>query len=286
MRKAVERTLADGRVARIAPDSFVPGAVQLVIDGTPQSHVNLERPDDLFFEYMRRMGHIIDVFRLAGEPITAIHLGGGAYTLPRYIEATRPGSRQQVIEIDEELIAFVRETIPLPSRASIRVRRGDAREKLSALPRGLQGVVDLVVVDVFGGSTTPAHLTTTEFYELIIPFLTEDAAVLVNSAGGRELSFVRGQIATLAHVFGGLNRVAAIAEPQVFKGRRFGNVVLLAGNSQKWNTWLPRLMASGPHPARLLEGADLRNFVAGASPVSDATATDSPLPPADLFEGD
>src|SRR5690606_26416298 len=112
---------------------------------------------------------VIDEFRPPSDPITALHLGGGAYTIPRYIEATRPGSRQQVIELDPELIAFVREHLPLPKRASIRVRQGDARDKLDSLPAGLLGVVDLVVVDVFSGSTTPGHLTTVEFFSKLLP---------------------------------------------------------------------------------------------------------------------
>ena len=87
-------TLASGRTASIEADKWVDGAIELVIDGTPQSHVNPRDPSDLFFEYMRRIGHVIDLFRPAGAPISALHLGGGAFSLPRYIEATRPGSRQ------------------------------------------------------------------------------------------------------------------------------------------------------------------------------------------------
>lgn len=281
----VTRVLGDGRVARIAPDSFIPNSVQLVIDGTPQSHLNLEQPGELFFEYVRRMGHVIDEFRPPSDPITALHLGGGAYTIPRYIEATRPGSRQQVIELDPELIAFVREHLPLPKRASIRVRQGDARDKLDSLPAGLLGVVDLVVVDVFSGSTTPGHLTTVEFFSKLLPFLAPGAAILVNSAMGSDSTFARGQIAALQEVFGGTSRIAAIAEPQVLRGRRFGNVVLLAGFDEEgeWTSWLPRLMAGGPHPARLLHGSELDAFVAGMTPHRDATATDSPAPPSTLF---
>ena len=85
-------------IATIEPDPFQAGAFILDVDGTPQSHIFPEHPDELFFEYIRRMGHVIDVAARAGDALTAIHLGAGALTLPRYIEATRPGSRQQVID--------------------------------------------------------------------------------------------------------------------------------------------------------------------------------------------
>lgn len=282
MRLPAPRILSNGMCAWFEEDKFIPGTFQLIVDGTPQSHVNPHFPDELFFEYVRRIGHVIDAFRLPGEPITALHLGGGAFTLPRYVEATRPGSRQQVIELEGELIDFVRAAFPLPARAQIRVRRGDARERLQRLPAGLHNRVDLVVVDVFSGSTTPAHLTSVEFYELLLPLLSKDALVVVNATDGSGQRFVRGQVATLKSVFGS---VFAVAEPQVLKGRRFGNVVLVAAQGKRPPLdWLPRMMAGGPHPARLLEKAELTHFVGGAKPVTDATATSSPAPPSDLFD--
>lgn len=272
-------TLASGRTAEIEEDRWIPGSIQLLVDGTPQSHVNLRDSGELFFEYVRRIGHVIDLFRPEGAPISALHLGAGAFSLPRYVEATRPGSRQQVIELESGLVDLVREAAPLPKRASIRVRHGDAREVLGRLPSGMHGAMDIVVVDIFAGSQTPAHVSSLEFYELVLPLLAPGGLVVVNAADGKGLPFVRGQIATLSALF---DDVAAIAEPQVLKGRRFGNVVLVASQGNEHGhselDWLPRLLAGGPHPARLLSGRELSDLVAGAKPVTDATAVDSPAP--------
>lgn len=281
-------TLGSGLIAEFEEDRWVPGAVQLLVDGTPQSHVNLRDPAELFFEYVRRIGHVIDLFRPAGAPISALHLGGGAFTLPRYVDATRPGSRQQVIELEGALVDLVREAAPLPRRASIRIRRGDARAVLGRLPEGMRGAMDLVVVDIFNGDRTPAHVSSTEFYRLVLPLLAPGGVVVVNVADGAGLPFVRGQAATLAALF---PTVAAIAEPQVLKGRRFGNVVLVASGAEAAQSgeageldWLPRLLAGGPHPARMLEGREFREFVRGARPVNDADAVDSPAPARELFD--
>src|SRR6478609_8191133 len=98
------RTLsASGFTARIESDKHEPGVYTLVVDGTPQSSVDLEHPEVLHFEYVRRIGHAIDLVAPAGRPITAVHLGGGALTLPRYVAATRPGSRQQAVELESDL---------------------------------------------------------------------------------------------------------------------------------------------------------------------------------------
>lgn len=277
-------TLTSGHVASVEEDRWVPGAIQLVVDGTPQSHVNLRDPSELFFEYMRRIGHIIDLFKAPGAPISALHLGAGALSIPRYVEATRPGSRQQVVELESALVDLVREAAPLPKRASIRVRHGDARDVLGRLPAGMHGAMDLVVVDIFAGSQTPAHVSSVEFYELITPLLAPGGLVVVNAADGKGLPFVRGQIATLRSIF---SDVVAIGEPQVLKGRRFGNVVMIASQTSTDDVheldWLPRLLAGGPHPARLLTGRELSELVGTTKPVTDATAVDSPAPSPGIF---
>ena len=173
-----------GYLATIAPDRWVDGAYTLTVDGTPQSQVNMDDPSELFFEYVRRMGHVIDQLGMPGEPITAVHLGAGALTLPRYVEATRPGSRQQVIELESDLIDLVRAELPWSKSASIRVRHGDARVVMEKLPPGLHGSVDLLVVDVFSGARTPAHVTSVEFYRSAVALLSPRGILIANVADG------------------------------------------------------------------------------------------------------
>ena len=279
--------------AEIRADRFVPGAYELVVDGTPQSHVNLDDPTDLFFEYIVRMGHVIDQLGVPGQPLTALHLGAGAFTIPRYVEATRPGSRQQVLELERELVDLVRGVLPLPRGASIRVRYGDARETLGKLPAGLRGTADLLVVDIFGGARIPAHVTSAEFYTLATQFLAPDGVMLVNVADGAGGVFARGQVATISSVldepstgsssYAG-HRVALLAEPQVLKGRRYGNFVIVGSRSPLPLEWMPRLMAGGPHPAAVVHGRELRDWTAGAPVVHDDSAVPSPPPSRSVFQ--
>lgn len=272
---------SSGLSAVIEPDRFVPGAFQLVVDGTPQSHVNLEDPSELFFEYVQRIGHVVDAVREPGAPLTAVHLGAGALTLPRYVEATRPGSRQQVIELEQDLVDFVRENLPWSKRAQIRVRYGDAREVLGRLPGGLRGTTDLVISDIFSGARTPAHVTSAEFYGEVKALLAADGILAVNVADGPGLAFARSQAATLQSVF---SEVAAFAETQILKGRRFGNIVLVASNALLPLDFVPRLLAGGPHPAKVVSGDEMRAFIASAPLVTDATAVPSPTPARSVFQ--
>nr|WP_218844680.1 fused MFS/spermidine synthase [Microbacterium pseudoresistens] len=271
--------MGSGGIARVVPSSYG-GGFELLIDETPQSHIDLDDPTHLHFEYVVRMGAVIDQLGVPGAPLTAVHLGAGGMTLPRYLAATRPGSRQQVIELEPALVGLVREHLPLPRGAAVRVRIGDAREGLRRLPPALRGNVDLVIADVYSGAQTPAHLTSAEFYGEIARLLASDGVLLVNVADGPGLAFARRQVATIRTV---LPEVAILADAQILKGRRFGNLVLTASTRPLPADALARVLAAGPHPAKVAHGAEAEAFAKDAAIVTDASATDSPRPDASIF---
>ncbi len=262
--------------AELLADPDRPQSWTLLVEGTPQSHVDLLDPTHLEFEYVRWLGHLADLAGPAGQPLNVLHLGGGAWTLARYVAATRPGSRQRVVEIDAALVELVRQRLPAAG-TGIRVRTGDARAVLTELSTDS---VDLVVVDVFAGARIPAHLTSAEFVTEAGRVLRPGGRYAANLADGAPLGFARGQVATVASVFA---EVALIGSPQVLRGRRFGNLVLVAGRQPVPALELARRAAADPFPARVVAGADLDRFVAGARPVTDASAGPSPLPPAGLM---
>lgn len=202
-----------------------------------------------------------------------VHLGGGAFTLARYIAATRPRSTQQVIEVDAALVELVRREMPLDPQARIRVRATDARAGLGKIQ---DGWADLVIADVFSGARTPAHLTSTEFLAEVRRVLKPGGSYVANLADGPPLTHLRGQIATAATVF---PELALAADPTVWRGRRFGNAVLLASDLPLKVAELTRRVATDPHPGRVEHGRALADFTGGAAAVNDADARPSPAPP-------
>ncbi len=266
-----------GGTAELLGDADRDGSWVLMVDGTPQSHVDLEDPTHLEFEYVRRMGHVLDLAAPAGAALDVVHLGGGALTLPRYVAATRPGSRQRVVEIDQALTDLVREYLPLPRNARVRVRAEDARTALTLLhPAG----ADVVVTDVFAGARTPAHLTTVEFAREVARVLRPGGLYAANVADGPPLRFARGQVATLRSVFA---HVCLLAEPGTMRGRRFGNLVAVASDDELPLADLSRACARDPMPSRVVDGEDLDRFAGRTAPVTDAEAQPSPEPPAGVF---
>ncbi|MEU1304749.1 spermidine synthase [Streptomyces shenzhenensis] len=267
----------DGGLAQLIPDADRGRAWTLLIDGAPQSHVDLDDPAHLSFEYQRRLGHVVDLAAPPGKPLRAVHLGGGACTLARYVAATRPRSTQQVVERDARLVELVRRQLPLDPAARIRVRSTDARAGLAKIP---DGWADLVVSDVFSGARTPAHLTSTEFLDEVRRVLGPTGVYAANLADGPPLAHLRGQIATAAARFA---EVALVADPAVLRGKRFGNAVLVAADGPLPVAELTRRAASDPHPGRVEHGKQLTDFTGGAVPVSDAVAVASPAPPPSVF---
>ncbi|WP_030418352.1 fused MFS/spermidine synthase [Streptomyces sp. SCSIO 75703] len=267
----------DGGRAELVPDRDRRRAWTLLVDGAPQSHVDLDDPAYLSFEYQRRLGHVIDLAAPPGKPLHAVHLGGGALTLARYVAATRPRSTQQVVERDARLVEFVRRSLPLDPGARIRVRTADARAGLAKVPDGRAGIV---LTDVFDGARTPAHLTSAEFLDEVRRVLAPGGVLAANIADGPPLAHLRGQIATAADRFGEL---ALVADPAVLRGKRFGNAVLVASDGPLPVAELTRRAAGDPHPGRVEHGRALTDFAGGARPVTDASAVASPAPPPHVF---
>ena len=258
--------------AELLRDLDVADGWLLTVDGVAQSFVDRADPTHLEFDYVRLMGDVVDC--LPPGPLTAVHLGGGGCTLPRYVAATRPGSRQLVVEADAALAELVRASF---GTAGFRLRVGDARTEL---PRLRQGQSDLVVADVFESSVMPVHVTTLEWLHEVRRLLKPDGVYVVNVADGKPLDFAKAQVATVRAAF---DHVVLLADPSVLRGRRFANLVLAASCEPLPETALVRRVSRAAGRARLVGGDALRDFTGGAKPITDATARSAPRPPPDLF---
>lgn len=283
--RAVLRAEVDHGLAELVGDPGRPRGWTLLIDGTAQSYVDLDDPLHLEFEYVRRLAHVVDLLGADPEavpgpgpvshrPVRALHLGGGAWTLARYTAVIRPGSEQRVVDIDGALTEFVGRHLPADD-AGIEITVSDARAAVVAAP---PAAADLVVLDVFAGARVPAHLTTGEFTAAVARVLAPGGVYAVNLGDGGALEFSRGQVGALAATF---DQVALIAQPDVLKGRRFGNVVLLGSDAALPIPALTRRTAGDPFPARLLDDRSTRAMA--LPPPSDARAAPSPLPPPGFF---
>jgi spermidine synthase len=242
-----------------------------MVDGTPQSYVDVDDPSHVEFEYVRLLADVADLIGEPGEPLAVVHLGGGACTLPRYLAATRPGSTQVVVEADDLLADVVRAQL---GTGGFRLRVGDGREALSHFSPGTS---DLVVTDVFVGAQVPSAFATVEMARLVHTVLKTHGVYAVNVADTGVLPFARSQAATLLEVFA---HVAVLADPGVLRGRRFGNVVMAASDVAFDLDELRRITARTVGRARVEDGASFRRTAVACW---DADPPVAPLPPPGTF---
>ena len=146
--------------ARVDEDPERSSGRILWLDTLRHSYVDLDDPTHLEFTYTQVLGDVVDSLAPPGSAIDAVHVGGGGFTIPRYVATTRPGSDNLVLELDPAVVDLAEDELGLRTGEDLRVMTGDARIAVADLP---SDAADLVVGDAFGGRAVPWHLTTREF---------------------------------------------------------------------------------------------------------------------------
>lgn len=206
------------------PDAACGGRL-LYLDLLMHSCVYLDDPARLDFTYAQSMSDVIAAMAPEGQPLDALHIGGGGFTMPRYLEAVRPGSESLVLEVDATLVDIARRELGLETGPDLRVRVGDARTALREQP---DDGYDLVIGDAFGDLAVPWHLTTREVVAEIRRTLRPDGIYAINLIDYPPFGFARAEIATLQREFA---HVAAMAPQDRLDGLEGGNFVLVASDA-------------------------------------------------------
>ena len=190
----------------------------LVLDRVRNSYVDLADPTFLQFRYMKLFGDIIDV-TAARDALHVVSIGGGGFTMPGFIEQTRPGSTNTVLEIDAKLVDIGREHLALTDEIAVII--DDARISIRDIP---DATADVVIGDAYSGASVPWHLTTVEFTREIRRVLAPDGVYVMNVIDFGSLEFIRAEAVTLTEVF---PDVALFAPPSYLGGDAGGNFVLV-----------------------------------------------------------
>lgn len=218
-------------------------------DGMDASYVDLANPRHLEFDYVRWVRLLLRAFTARH----VLHIGGAACTLARALLAEDPSSRQEVIELDERVLAVARAHLGLRRQPGLRVRVGDGR---SAIETRAEDSADAIVVDAFIGARVPRHLVTSEALASCARVARLTVVNIVDAAGWRDAR------AIAAALGGAYPHVAALGPGS---SRRGGNIVLFGATEMLRREYLESAAAADPSPARLLTAAEL----GGAAPWRD-----------------
>lgn len=238
----------------------------LVLDDLRHSYVDLDDPTYLEFTYTQLLGDVVDSVAPDGEPLDVLHLGGGGFTMPRYLEATRPGSDSLVLELDPGIVELAEDELGLQLGPRLRVRTGDARGDVTDLP---DASADLIIGDAFGGRAVPWHLATEEFLTDVARVLRDHGVFAQNVIDQQPLGFLRAETATLQEVF---DHVAVLAPRSRFDGTAGGNSVIVASDAPLPLDELRANIAERGDDDLVVTGAPLDEFVADAEVLTDEYA--------------
>ena len=253
--------------ARIEADPDNPGGRALWLDTLRHSYVDLDDPTHLEFAYIEWFADVIAAVAPDGEAVDALHIGGGGYTMPRFLRAAHPGSTSVVLEVDPLLVELTYGELGLEEGPDIDTLVGDARLTIADVADDRH---DLVINDAFGGVSVPWHLATREYLEQVHRTATDDAVMVVNVIDYDARDFLRAYLATAGSVF---DHLAVIGRAGAFGGRDAvgvgGNFVVVASDRALPLEEVASAIRRGGRTDELLAGGDLDAFVGDATVLTD-----------------
>ncbi len=241
--------------ARVEIDEARPSGRSLYLDHLRHAYVDLDDPTYLEFRYMRLFADVANA--QPDGPLDVLYIGGGGFSLPRWMTVVRPGSTNLVLEIDDSLVEIAEAELGLTESDGLNIIIGDARLALDDLPTD---GFDLIVGDAFASDSVPWHLTTTEVIAEFQRVLRPDGIYAMNVIDGGSSDYARAQLATLGVSF---EHLAAVQPGDLVAPRRTYNQMLLASNAP-----LP-VIDIDPADGELLAGSVLDTFVGNAEVLTD-----------------
>ncbi|WP_406040537.1 fused MFS/spermidine synthase [Micromonospora sp. NBC_00898] len=249
--------------ARVEVDPQWTQGRTLYLNSAEHSYVDLADPTHLKYAYTQWMGLVADAAAPKGQRLDALHLGGGGFTMPRYLTATRPGTDNLVFEIDGGLVELDRRELGVRTGPELHAAVGDARVLLDAEPTDSR---DLIVGDAFGHLVVPWHLATREMAAEIRRVLRPGGIYVQNVIDYPPGRFVRAELATVAAEF---RYVALVAPPGAIAGQYGSNFLIVGSDAPLPLARIEVGLRTLPEQARLLHDGDLTGYVGDALVLTD-----------------
>ncbi len=254
--------------AAVVPDPARDGGRTLFLNSARHSFVDLDDPTYLEFAYTRWLGAVTGAVAPGTERIDAVHLGGGGFTMPRYVTATRPGSSNEVYELDGALVELDERELGVRQGPDLTTKVGDARMLVAERP---SASADLVIGDAFGHLVVPWHLATREMAADIRRVVRPNGIYAQNVIDYPPLRFIKAEVATVQAEFA---HVALIAPERSLAGEQGSNFVIVASPAPLPMEQLRMRLTEDDDGGQttIVTGAELAAFVGDAEPLTDEYA--------------
>jgi spermidine synthase len=271
MAKSYQKSLLyTGFLAELFEEEDAPGEWVLTINKSLHSALDVNDPTNLSFYHAKKIGSIIETLFPAKEKLSVLHLGAGALSIARYIDATRPGSNQVAVEIEDGLVDFVESILPFNKTGAVDVIVGDGRVVVESRIKEFADKFDLVIVELFLDRTNPANSTSIEFYRLLKKTLTSNGVLVVNVIDGNDYRFAANTYVTIKEVFA---NVKAVLDEKEFRVKTPGNI-LIVGSSGNNLEILHDFSDLRPRPAVILDNVSGAGWQKIGTVIDDSSSID------------
>jgi hypothetical protein len=223
---------------------------RLLLQGQMEaSYIDLADPTHLEFDYLRW----IRIMLVVAGARRVLHIGGGACALARALAAQDPGGRQEVCEVDADMLEIARTHMGLRRVPGLRVRHAEGRAFVTERAAGRW---DAVVIDAFAGATVPRRLITAEAFAEIARVAPLALVNVVDNRSAREVRLVAAGLAT--------------AYPSVWTlGARAGNSIVAGSTTTQPLALVAARAAADPSPPQLTTPATLAMLLRGTTALHD-----------------
>jgi len=217
---------------RLKKDTLNPkdSLVTLYLDHLNHSRTDLKNPFRLEYRYIRAFEELLRWKADGKKLFHTLFIGGGGYTLPRFVELQYPNAEIEVVEIDPEVTRTTQTYMGIPKDTKIRTFNEDARWFVMNCKE--KGRYDFIFLDAFTDLSVPYHLTTKEFAVQLKALLKPHGLLLTNVIDNFNKGvFLPSYVRTLEEVFG-KGYVNLISVSPIYDSLGTSNFVVVA-SSQK-----------------------------------------------------
>ncbi len=148
----------------------------LALDHLVHSHVKPGDPTYLGYPHEKAQAEFVRAIAGGSDPRLLV-IGGGGYTLPRWVEVSEPGVVCDVVEIDPGVTEAARRYLNLPDDTAIVTHSQDGRQFIQE--RAAPASYPLVIQDAVNDMSVPFHILTREYNDLVKRALTPGGVYLL-----------------------------------------------------------------------------------------------------------
>jgi len=234
------------------------------LDRLTHSVSKVEDPAHLYYSHWKVQAELVRLSASRTPSPRVLIIGGGGYTVPRWVETFVPSAQIEVVEIDPAVTEVALRDFGVGPNTRIRSYNMDGRQYIQELAE--PGAYDLVIQDAVNDLSVPYHLMTREYDALVRRLLKPEGSYLLTLIDDPTRGELLGSaVVTMQQAF----PTVQVLTPANKRSNRRGLFIIAGSNRPLDMEAVGRVVAeqgAGPSITKALSDEELRALLAQGSP--------------------